>query len=282
MKTIGIALSVIAAALAVTTARAATNLVVIGNYFFRPTNITIAVGDTVLWSNAVAATTIHDSTSTNAAMLWASGDLTTTRRTFALRFTNAGYFPYICARHVLNGSHPEQTGTVTVVAANLPPSVSLTNPPHLARFRAPADIQLRAVATDPDGSVTNVQFFINSGLLGHATVAPYVFTVSNLAAGNYAFTARAVDNAGAAATSAPVNVSVLTNALLLAPERLPDGAFRFTVSGVASQSYALEFSSNLLHWSALHTNVAPANLFNVTDSTATNVLERFYRMRQNL
>lgn len=265
-------------------AHAATNLVLIGNYFFNPTNLTIAVGDTVLWSNTVAATMVHDSTSTNAAMPWASGDLTSTRRTFALTFTNAGRFPYMCARHVLAvvGAHPEQTGTVTVVAANLPPGVTLTQPPNPSRFRAPASVLLEAVASDPDGAVTNVQFLMNGGLLASASAPPYVFTVSNLAAGNYAFAARAVDNAGAAATSAPVNVSVLTNALLLAPERLPDGAFRFTVSGVASQTYALEFSSNALQWTALRTNVAPSGLFNVTDATAPGVLRRFYRLRQDL
>lgn len=265
-------------------ATAATNLVLIGNYFFNPTNLVIAVGDTVLWSNTVASSTVHDSTSTNAAMPWASGDLTSTRRTFALTFTNAGRFPYICARHVLAliNPHPEQTGTVTVVAANLPPTVGLIQPPDLARFRAPATLLVEASASDPDGAITNVEFFLDGALLGSDSVAPYRMILSNLAAANYILTARALDNAGAATTSAPVRISVLTNALLSLAQRLPAGRFRFSVSGVASQLYTLEFSSNALHWVAVLTNPAPSDFFSVTDATATNVLQRFYRMRQDL
>lgn len=111
--------------LAGTSLPAATNVVLIGSFFFSPTNLTINAGDTVLWTNTVATTITHDSTSTNAAFPWASGDLTSARRTFSLTFTNSGTFPYMCARHVLaplpGNRHPEQTGTVSVVTASVPP-----------------------------------------------------------------------------------------------------------------------------------------------------------------
>lgn len=264
---------------------AATNVVVIGNFFFNPTNLTINLGDTVLWTNAVTATATHDTTSTNAAYPWASGDLNAAKRTFSLTFTNAGTFTYMCARHVLASMpaqrHTEQTGRVFVVTANLPPSVALTNPVNDARFRAPTNLLLQAAASD-DGSVTNVAFFSGGTLLGSDTTAPYNFTVNGLPAGNYAFTARAQDNGGLSTTSGVVNVFVLTNASLTAPVVLPNGQFRLTVQGIAGQAYATEVSSDFLSWSALATNVAPANTFNVTDTTATNVLRRFYRTRQDL
>jgi plastocyanin len=175
---------------------AATNVVLIGNYFFNPTNLTINVGDTVLWTNTTAATVVHDSTSTNAAFPWASGPLNNTTRTFSLTFTNAGTFPYMCATHVLAfnpaNRHPEQTGTVSVLNVTLPPPV------------------------------------------------------------------------------------------LTEPTRLPDGGFRFTVQGIAGQSYTTEVSSNLTSWSPLLTNLAPASSFNVTDSTAPGVLLRYYRAHQGL
>jgi plastocyanin len=179
---------------------AATNVVLIGNYFFNPTNLTINAGDTVLWTNTAAAASpsiAHDSTSTNLAFIWGSGPLTSTNRTFSLTFSNVGTFPYICATHVLafnpSQRHPEQTGTLFVVSANLP-----------------------------------------------------------------------------------------TNSILTEPARSPDGQFRFTIQGVAGQTYTTEVSSNLTDWSAILTNVAPANTFNVTDSTAPGVLLRFYRARQDL
>lgn len=264
------------------TSAAVTNTVQIGNFFFNPTNITINVGDVIRWTNTTAALTTHDTTRTNAVFPWASGDLTSANRTYQLTFPSNGIFPYFCARHVTAAMnpHPEQTGTVSVVAANLPPSVSLTNPANNASFRAPTNLLLQASVTD-DGTITNVQFFNGASLLGNDTVAPFSFTLNNVAAGNYTFTARAQDNGGLSATSAVINVFVLTNTTLSAPARLPDGKFRFTVEGISGQTYAAESSTNLALWSAFATNVAPANIFNVTDSTSTNILQRYYRTRQN-
>ena len=261
---------------------AATNTVLMGNFFFNPTNLTINVGDTVRWSNTVASTVFHDSTRTNTPFQWASGDLGSLNPTFLLTFSLAGTFPYFCNRHVILSMpalrHPEMTGTVSVASLNLPPSVSLTNPPDNSKFSAPASIVLQASAND-DGSVTNVQFFSGPALLGSDDTAPFAFTLSNVAAGNYLFTARAHDNSGLSATSAVVNVFVLTNAILSAPARPPNGQFQFTIQGIAGQTYTMESFTNLTSWSPLVTNVAPASSFNVTDFTSTNVLRRFYRAR---
>ncbi len=266
---------------------AATNVVRIGNYFFSPTNLTINVGDTVLWTNTTATANPavrHDTTRTNANFSWSSGLLNSNTPTFSLTFSNAGTFDYVCATHVYafnqQQRHPEQTGTVFVVSASLPPSVSLTNPVNNAKFRAPANLLLEASATD-DGTVTNVQFFSGPTLLGSDNSSPYSFTLTDAPAANYSLTARAQDNSGLSATSTVVNVSVLTNAVLTAPTRLPDGQFALAVLGIAGQTYATEVSSNLTSWSAILTNVAPANTFNVTDSTSPGVLLRFYRARQD-
>lgn len=254
-------------------------MVRVGSFFFKPANITINVGDTVIWSNTVSMA--HDTTSDLATNVWSSPNLTTNNRTFAFRFTNGGYYPYICDQHI--NAHPEQTGSVSVVTApNTPPTVALINPPNNAKFRAPANFALQATASDPGGSVTNLQFFANEVFSGSAPVAPYNLTRSNLAAGNYRLTAQATDNHGARATSAVVNVFVLTNARLTAPLRLPDGQFRFTLQGIAGQTYTTEGATNLQTWSAFATNVAPANSFNITATTAPNVLRKFYRARQDL
>ena len=46
-------------------------------------------------------------------------------------------------------------------------------------------------------------------LIGVVTAAPYALTVSNLAVGNYTFTARAIDNGGSSTMSAPVTAHVV-------------------------------------------------------------------------
>lgn len=259
---------------------ATTHIVQIRDFYFTPTNLTVAVGDTVLWTNAV--TLNHDSGSTNAAFPWNSGNLAG-NATYSLTFTNPGVFGYVCNRHFFSPVNPrrEQTGTVAVVSANLPPTVSLLNPPNNAKFRAPAEFTLQATAAAPGGSVTNVQFFAGEAICGSANLAPYSVVFTNAIAGNYLFTARAYDNLGATATSAPITVFVLTNATLGAPVQPPGSPPQFTVFGLAGQTYTLEASTNLTTWTPFITNVAPANAFAVTDATGTNEGPRFYRARQD-
>jgi hypothetical protein len=101
--------------------------------------------------------------------------------------------------------------TITVGAPNSLPVVSLTAPAAGSAFIAPAAIVLAAAATDPDGTVTKVEFFHGATLIGSVAAPPYMVTWPNVAAGSYALTAKATDNVGASATSAPVAISVTTN-----------------------------------------------------------------------
>ncbi|MGH6631282.1 MAG: Ig-like domain-containing protein, partial [Burkholderiales bacterium] len=94
------------------------------------------------------------------------------------------------------------------VAANAAPTVNLTSPANGATFTAPATIVLTADAQDSDGTVAQVEFFQGATLLATDTSAPYTFTLTNVAAGAYSFTARATDNQGASTTSAAVSVTV--------------------------------------------------------------------------
>jgi len=102
---------------------------------------------------------------------------------------------------------PYSYARATPAVANVPPSVTLTNPIAGASFTAPANVTIQASASDPDGSVTNVQFFDGAASLGNATTSPYGVTVI-LATGGHALTAVATDNFGLSATSAVVNVTV--------------------------------------------------------------------------
>jgi len=97
------------------------------------------------------------------------------------------------------------------VDANAPPSVSVTTPVANATYTAPATIALAASASDGDGSVVKVEFFANGASVGSATVAPYAATWTGVSAGTYVVTAKATDNRGATATSAPVPIAVANN-----------------------------------------------------------------------
>jgi chitinase len=97
--------------------------------------------------------------------------------------------------------------SITVGSTNNPPTASITSPSSGATFTAPATITINANATD-DGSVSKVDFFNGSTLLGTDTSSPYSFTWSNVAAGTYSLTARATDNTNLTTTSSTVSVTV--------------------------------------------------------------------------
>jgi hypothetical protein len=113
--------------------------------------------------------------------------------------------PFV-VRAALNGVAGQ--GSVSVILPNIPPQVTLTSPVDGQFFTAPAQITLLANATDPDGSVTNVEFYENGVFLGQAASPPYSFIWANSTTGSFVLTAIAFDNQGASATSGPVNVTI--------------------------------------------------------------------------
>jgi endoglucanase len=91
---------------------------------------------------------------------------------------------------------------------NRPPTVGLTSPAAGAMLTAPATINFAATASDPDGTVSRVDFLNGSTVVGSDTTSPYTFAWANVAANTYSLSARAVDNAGATTTTTPITVTV--------------------------------------------------------------------------
>ncbi len=91
---------------------------------------------------------------------------------------------------------------------NTPPSASITSPSNAAIFNEGDTVTINANASDPDGTVTKVEFFQGSTIIGEDTSSPYSFNWTNVAAGSYSLTARATDNNGATTTSGAVNITV--------------------------------------------------------------------------
>ena len=88
-------------------ALAANQAVAISGFSFSPASITVAVGDTITWSDsdAQAHTATADDGSFDTGAIAGSGG------TGSATFATAGTFPYHCK------IHPTMTGTVTVQAA---------------------------------------------------------------------------------------------------------------------------------------------------------------------
>jgi hypothetical protein len=95
----------------------------------------------------------------------------------------------------------------TVTPSNIDPTVSITSPANNSSFNAPATVNITASAADADGSITKVEFYNGATLLTTLTVAPYAYSLTNLAIGTYTITAKAYDNSSAS-TSASVTITV--------------------------------------------------------------------------
>lgn len=122
--------------------------------------------------------------------------------------------------------------------ANQPPVVALTAPAAGASFTAPATIPLAATASDPDGAVARVEFLSGGAVVATATAAPFAATWANVAAGTYTLAARAVDNLGAATTSAPVAVTVSPPATPPPPPPPPPPGNLVTNGGFETGTFA--------------------------------------------
>jgi plastocyanin len=185
------------------TARAATVSVTVNDNFFSQKDITVNAGDTVTWAWVGFGT--HDVTANDGLF---KSPLQSRGKTFSFTFTaaNVGKHNYFCTPHQSIG----MVGSVTVVgAANQAPTVSLTAPGAGATFLTTDTVTFTANASDPDGTVSKVEFFSDGNLIGTDTTGPSPYSVTaSLPAGTHSITAKATDNSNATTTSTPVSITV--------------------------------------------------------------------------
>jgi|GEM_PF-4060695 len=110
-----------------------------------------------------------------------------------------------------NGTASSTRNNIAVIAANTPPTVSLTSPAANASFNAPATVTISANAADANGTVSKVEFFNGTTLLNTDNSAPYSYSWTGVAAGTYSITAKATDNQGAVTTSSAVSITVVNS-----------------------------------------------------------------------
>jgi hypothetical protein len=92
------------------------------------------------------------------------------------------------------------TDSIDITVANPPnqiPTATLTSPANGSTFTAPANVTATVTASDPDGSIGSVQFFLDGVDAGTDSSSPYSVVVPNLGVGTYAISAKARDNIGA-------------------------------------------------------------------------------------
>ncbi|MGL4270044.1 MAG: Ig-like domain-containing protein, partial [Plesiomonas sp.] len=98
----------------------------------------------------------------------------------------------------------------TAPAVNTPPSVKLTAPANSASFKQGDVVTLQATASDSDGSISKVEFYIDGVKAATSTAAPYSYAWT-AATGTHTLLAKAYDDKGATTdNSVSVTVTAVT------------------------------------------------------------------------
>ncbi|HMJ90992.1 MAG TPA: Ig-like domain-containing protein, partial [Candidatus Acidoferrum sp.] len=88
------------------------------------------------------------------------------------------------------------------------PVVTITSPANNAAIASPGDITLSIAASDPNGSVTNVQVFSGNNLIGESSTPQFMIVWSNVLSGTHMLTALARDDDGLVTLSPAVKITV--------------------------------------------------------------------------
>jgi len=106
------------------------------------------------------------------------------------------------------------TASVTVtIGATTAPTVSMTSPANGASFVAPTSITFTATASDSDGTIQRVEFYVGATLVGTDTTSPYSAEWPAVI-GAYSVSAVATDNSGSSTVSAWRDFIVTATSLL--------------------------------------------------------------------
>lgn len=139
----------------------------------------------------------------------AAGAAVTTGAQFTYSGTNAAPTSF-----AINGT--------ACTGAHQPPITVLTSPTAGAVYSQGAAVPLAATAAAADNAtISKVEFYDNTTLLGTDTSSPYSLSASGLTVGSHSLLAKAYDSLGASAESTPVGITVASGpAVVVSPTQL--------------------------------------------------------------
>ena len=144
------------------------------------------------------------------------GTDTTSPYTFNWTGVGAGtYALKAVATDNAGASTTSATRSITISApltANVAPNVSMTSPSNGASFVAGASVTFAATASDTNGTIQKVQFYLGTTLLATDTTSPYSTTWTAVV-GSHSVNAVATDSQGAVTSSAWRDFTVTATAL---------------------------------------------------------------------
>jgi hypothetical protein len=155
------------------------------------------------------------------------------------------------------------------------PPVIVSNPPPFSPLIEEGDSLLLSTALTNGLPAPQLQWYLDGVPLEDATNATYAVGPAQRASGG-TYTVVAYNSLGAV-TSLVANVTVEVPLHLNLQPVFQDGLVHFRVSGVASQTFIVQGTTNFVNWRPLHTNTAAGAPVNYDDLSSTNRIRRYYR-----
>ena len=149
-----------------------------------------------------------------------------------------------------NPTGSEQTHASLILGANAAPTVSITAPANNAAIITGTVVSVTATAADANGTVSQVEFFVDGTSIGVDATSPYAASYTAVL-GSHNITAQAKDNDCAVTTSSTVAITVANNQAptvsVSAPSSTPAGTsitFTATANDVDGTVAQVEFFVN--------------------------------------
>lgn len=203
--------------------------------------------------------------------------------TFNWTATTAGaYTIYAIAADNLGKTGKSAEITVQAIVAGSP-VITLDAPVDGAQIMAGDALALKAIATDSDGTIANVEFFDGTTKLGEDAASPFEFAWSGATPGVHSLTAKATDNDGKTTTTGKISITVNTYFTLSGTVKRENGT---AISGVVlslvgnstikyAQTDAAGYYTftNVMSFKdyILQPSTSSASVFNPTELSVTNL-----------
>jgi subtilisin family serine protease len=121
-----------------------------------------------------------------------------------------------------------------------PPTIRLTNPYDGMTYPTYSSVVLQAEASDSDGVVSKVDYYVDGKLIDTATTSPYTAHWYAIEVGEYTLTGVATDNSGLTTTSSPLKITI-NETIIPEPDPTPGAC---TTNIAASSSGATASASS--------------------------------------
>jgi len=152
--------------------------------------------------------------------------------------------------------NPNQSSVITIVSPTDNSTVTGTS------------VTINVNATDPDGSITKVEYLDGNTVIGTSTTQPYSFTWNNPTAGTHVLTVRVTDSNGGVTTSSPTSFTVGTGTGIISSSY---GAFTHIYPNPSLETFTVKASQEIKSLSVV--NMYGVEVINLQDISADQQVE---------